>query len=155
MTFSATTCSLSCKILAKTFPFTSSRLIPLQLLHFIRSHFLGMGMISASCQSLTTFPLPQMSCIDNRSRSCSSAHHGAAGLARFLFFLLPSLSSTWLGLPTAPLMWGDDLTLWVGVVSSFHPRPPGSTGWGCSGEVLMPGSFHFFRPACYIYVHPS
>ena len=72
-TLSVTTCSLSCKILAKTFPTTSSRLIPLQLLHFLRSPFLGMGTISASCQSLTTYPLFHTSSINKSSLSCSSA----------------------------------------------------------------------------------
>jgi len=54
--FSATTCSLSCRILANTFPTTSSRLMPRQLSHSCRSPFLGMGTTSACFQSSTTSP---------------------------------------------------------------------------------------------------
>ena len=44
-TVSAIVCSLSCTILAKTLPTPSRRPIPLQLVHALKSPFLGMGTI--------------------------------------------------------------------------------------------------------------
>ena len=51
---SVTCCSLSCRILAITLPTTSTREMPLQLSHLLRSPFLGIGMRIASDQSLGT-----------------------------------------------------------------------------------------------------
>lgn len=69
---SAIRCSHSSMTLARSLPTTSRRLMPRQLSQAWRSPFFGMGTITASRQSLTTFCSSHTFCINSSSLSHSS-----------------------------------------------------------------------------------